>query len=412
MTLKDAFVMASEGLFTHKSRTVLTILGIVIGIASIMMVMSIGQSAQGYVLGEIQSFGPNNIFILPGREPKGPFDAYASLLNDSIKQKDIDDLKRKANVPGAIRVVPYAFGETIFSYESELYRGTIMGSTPDAALNFKLAVAEGRMFDSFEVDGKARVAVIGDTIKNELFIGRNPIGEKIKVNEQVFEVIGVLEKKGSSSFVDFNKVILAPYPPVQENVLGIKHFQRVVVEARSQDEIENVKKDVAFTLRENHNIDDPEKDDFYLQTQEGLQEQVGTITAILTVLLASVAAISLIVGGVGIMNIMFVSVTERTKEIGLRKALGATKKNILTQFLVEALVLTGSGGLVGVAIGAGLSLVASYIAQNFLGVNLPYVFALSGMLWGVGVSVSVGLVFGIVPARKAAQKDPITSLQG
>jgi len=411
MRISDSLRAAFAGISVHKNRSFLTILGIVIGITSIMAVMSIGQSAQQLIIGQIQRFGPANIFVLPGRQPSGPTDAAGTVLNDSLKEKDFKDLQKKSNVPGAKVVVPYVFGYEVASFESEMYDVMIIGSSEYIEKNFDLKVAEGRFFDVFDVDQKARVAVIGSKAKEELFGNANPIGEKIKFKDQKFQIIGVLSSEGQGSFIDFNKAVIAPYTSVQQNVLGIKYFNRIIIEAESIEAVPGVIRDVKTLLRNNHNIDNPEKDDFFIQTQESIADIVKTVTNILTVLLASVAAISLVVGGVGIMNIMLVSVTERTREIGLRKALGATNKNILTQFLFEAVFLTVAGGIVGVIGGTFLTYILAYVANQFAGLNFPYVFSITGAIWGIAVSFAIGIIFGLFPARKAAKKSPIESLR-
>ena len=410
MRFLDSIKIARKGITLHKSRSVLTILGIVIGIASVVAIMSIGESAEGLVVGEIQRFGPSNVFVLPGREPKGPSDAAGTLLNDSLKIKDYEDMQKKSNIPGARRVVPYAFGYVTASYEAEIYDALTLGSTEYVKRNFDLEVSEGRFFDDFDVENREKVVILGNKVKEELFENKNPIGEKIKIKDQKFKVIGVLSKEGQGSFIDFNKAIIAPYTSVQENILGNRYFNRIIIEANTIEDVPSVIRDVEILLRNNHNIDDPEKDDFWIQTQEDIANRVKTITSILTVLLASVAAISLVVGGVGIMNIMLVSVTERTKEIGLRKALGATNGNILSQFMYEALTLTLIGGILGIILGTGLTVALSYAARRFAGLDFPYVFSINGLLLGVIVSVCIGLIFGVFPARRASKKSPIESL--
>ncbi len=402
---------ALMGLSSHKSRTFLTMLGIVIGILSIMVVMSLGQGANELILGEFQKFGPNNIFILPGRQPTGPSGAASTLLSDSLTQKDLSDLENPANVPEAVGVVPVVFGQQPMVYESQTYTAMILGSNQDIARLFALNISNGRFFDSNDVADRAPVAVLGATTAKELFGGNDPVGRKIRINNQILQVIGVLQTQGAGSFINFDKAVIAPYPIVQDNILGIKYFQRIVVEGSSPALVPAMIKDVTTLLRNNHNITDPSKDDFSIQTQASIAQTVGTVTSILTVLLASIAAISLVVGGVGIMNIMLVSVTERTREIGLRKALGATSGNILLQFLFEAAALTVLGGCIGVAGGIGVSWLVSFAANYWWGIAFPFVISVSGILLGVVVSGTIGLVFGIFPAWRAARKSPIEALR-
>ena len=406
----DTVRIALQGISTHKSRAVLTMLGIIIGVTSVMTVISAGESAQAFVVAEISSFGPTNIFVLPGRQPSGPQGAAGTLLNDSLKERDVQALEQKVNVPQAKQVIPYIFGFKTLTVDENTYDSMVIGSSEQVAKNFDLSVAQGSFFTQDDVNNHTRVVVIGETVREELFGSSNPIGQKIKVGNIKLQVIGVLGKKGQASFFDANKAVLVPYTVVQQDILGIKYFQRLIVEADTVQDVPGVIADITTTLRMNHNITDPAKDDFFIRTQGDLIDQISTITTILTVLLLCVAAISLLVGGVGIMNIMLVSVTERTKEIGLRKALGATNSTILQQFLYEALALTLGGGIIGVGLGTALTKGISWAAQTFAGINFPYIFSIRGLLVGVGVSVAIGLLFGIFPARSAAKKNPVESL--
>ena len=404
MRFRDTVKMSLVGLSTHKSRSGLTILGIVIGITSIILVMSIGQSAEQFIVGEVQGLGSTNVYIIPGREPSGPTDAGGSLINDSIKIRDIEDLKKRSNVPDAVRIVPLVFGPVVASYQAEAYSTTVLGGPQDIFDIYQLTPARGDFFQTEDVTGHSEVVVIGIKVAEELFGLSDPVGEKIKIKNKTYRVIGLLEKKGQSPFVNFDESIIMPYTTVQQYVLGIRYIQRVVVEARTPADIDNVVKDITILLRNNHNITDPEKDDFFVQTQADLVDTLSTITTVLTLLLSSVA-------GVGIMNIMLVSVTERTREIGLRKALGATNGNILSQFLVEAVVLTISGGIIGIILGTLLSWLVALVANRAFALDFPFAFSVTGLMLGVGVSTAIGLVFGIFPARQAAKKSPIEALR-
>ena len=411
MRLKDTIKMAAVGLSTNKTRSALTILGIVIGITSIIIVMSMGQSAQSLIVGQVESLGPTNIFIIPGKQPEGFSDGASTIMQDSLKESDIQSLKKKENVPNATKVMAMVFSPVVASYESVTYSSMVLGGGPDLAQLWSLKTAKGTEISDEDVAQKGSVAILGSKITEELFGLADPIGQKIKVKDRYYRVIGTLEPKGQSPFVNFDEAILMPVSTVQQYVMGIKYYQRVVVVADTVEHIPDVVSDIKAVLRANHDIGSSEDDDFFVQTQADLANTIGTITDILTILLGSVAAISLIVGGIGIMNIMFVSVTERTREIGLRKALGATNKDILTQFLVEAIILTVSGGVVGIILGSLFSLVATIAIKQFAGIDFPFSFSYLGAFLGVAVSSIIGFVFGIFPARKAAQKSPIEALR-
>ncbi len=393
------------------SRSVLTILGIVIGITAIIIVMALGQSAQNLIVGQIEGLGPNNIFVIPGKQPTGPTSAGGTLLNDSIKNKDLEDLKKKSNVPDATVVVPIVFTQTSVSYESETYDAMILGGTEDVMRIYSLEVSQGNSITDEDVLEKSSNIILGQKIVDKLFGSSPVIGENVKIKDRNYRVVGVLAKKGQSPFVDFDEAVLMPYTTAQQYIMGIKYVQRVVIQAKSVDAIPGVIKDVTMLLRTNHKITDPANDDFFIQTQADLLKTISTVTDVLTIFLGSVAAISLIVGGIGIMNIMFVSVTERTREIGLRKSLGATNKNILAQFLTEAVILTVTGGVIGIILGISLTAITVVVLNEFAGINFAFSFPIVGALLGLLVSSAVGFIFGIFPARKASLKSPIEALR-
>jgi putative ABC transport system permease protein len=410
MILRYAFKTAISGLRTHKSRSFLTILGIVIGITAIIVVMSLGNGAQNLILSEVQSIGPRVIAVSPGRQPTGP-SAFLSTMTDSLKNKDLTALENKGNVPHLDSIMPVVFGSEPASYGSNTYRPTIFGVTPLFSQIYNVYPSQGRGFTDDEVKSYANVAVIGSKVKDQLFANDDPIGQKIKINSKSFEVIGVLTTSGQSSFLDFDDAVVVPYTTAQQYIFGIKYFNRLVIEANSEAAVPQTVQDVKITLRNSHNITDPTKDDFFVETQAQAMEIVGTITSVLTLFLAAVAAISLLVGGIGIMNIMLVSVTERTKEIGLRKALGATERDILTQFIMEAVILTATGGVIGILLGAGLSFMIAFVLTKILALGWLFSFPIAGAAWGLGVSAFVGLAFGIYPALRAARLNPVDALR-
>jgi putative ABC transport system permease protein len=333
------------------------------------------------------------------------------MFGDSLKERDVEALQKKSNVPTLTRLMPIVFGTANATYENELYKLTILGANDWVISLYDLSLSEGSFFTDEDVKARADVVVIGSKVKDELFGSSDALGQKIKIKDRNFRVIGILKKKGSGSLVNFDDGAFVPYTTAQQYLFGIKYYHRIVIEADSEADVDQTVADVESTLRETHNIDDPEKDDFHLETQAGLMDTVGMITSILTLFLAAVAAISLLVGGVGIMNIMLVSVTERTREIGLRKALGATRRDILVQFLLEAITLTGVGGLIGIAFGATFSFMSALALSKFANLDWQFVFPVSAMLLGLGVSAAVGLIFGIYPARQAASKSPIEALR-
>jgi len=410
MTFNFTFKTAIAALKANKSRTALTILGIVIGITAIISVMSLGQGAQDLILGQIQGFGAKTIVIAPGRQPQGPTD-FAFLFADSLKEKDLEALQRKNNVPHLAKIMPIIFGSESVSFEGETYRPTIFGVNNLFAQIYDLYPSEGRLFNEEEIKGYVDVAIIGSKVRDQLFGNAEALGQRMKIKGRNFRVIGILSQKGQLSFINFDDAVIIPYTSAQRYVFGIKHFHRIVVEADTEANVPATVEDIKTTLRTSHGITDPAKDDFFVETQVQALEQVSTITNVLTMFLAAVAAISLLVGGVGIMNIMLVSVTERTREIGLRKALGATERNILFQFLLEAVILTGLGGIAGIALGVFISFVTSVALSRTLSLDWSFVFPFSAAALGLGVAAAIGLVFGIYPARKAAKKDPIEALR-
>src|SRR3990167_5604284 len=380
MRFLHSFKTAISGLRSHKSRSFLTILGIVIGITAIILVMSVGKGAENLILSQVQGLGTRTIAVVPGREPKGPSD-FAQVFSDSLKEKELEALQRKDNVPTLEQIMPVVFGGENGSYGNETYRLTIFGGSEMITQIFDLKVSEGNFLTQSDVRGRADVVVLGAKVKEELFGSSDAIGEKIKIKGRNFRVIGVLPKKGQVSFFNFD------------------------------EDIGRTVRDIELTLRGLHDIDSAKKDDFFVETQEDLASRLGTITQVLTLLLVSIAAISLVVGGVGIMNIMLVSVTERTREIGLRKAIGATEKDVLMQFLLEATILTSIGGVVGIALGAMFSLLISFALSGILGLDWKFSFPMLAAFLGLAVSAIIGLVFGLYPAWQASKNSPIEALR-
>lgn len=386
----------------------MTILGIVIGITAIILVMSLGQGAQNLILSQVQGLGSKSVVVIPGRQLDGP---PTSVGLDSLKQRDLDALRNKYNVPHAAYVIPVVFGSDIATFQNESFRAQFYGSSEEMPVIFDVNPEQGIFFSEEDIKSSASVAVIGSKVNQELFPYENAIGKRIKLKDRSFKVIGVLPSKGAASIINFDDGIIVPYTTAQNYLLGSKHFDRILVDIDSEENLDQSVEDVTRTMRDNHNITDPEKDDFSIVNQAELAESIGVITSALTYFLAAVAAISLLVGGIGIMNIMLVSVTERTREIGLRKAVGATTKNILVQFLFESVVLTMVGGIIGIILGGVGSYLISLLLSNVFNLDWQFVFPVSAAILGITVSAGVGLLFGVYPARQAARKSPIEALR-
>lgn len=408
MTFKEYIQTSLSALQRNRSRSFLTILGIVIGILSIILVMSLGKGAQDLILSQFSGFGTKSVIVVPGRQFEGP-----SLQGlDSLKERDLISLRNKNNVPHGSVVIPMIFGNDVASFESETFKVAIYGASADLPLVFDVEAEEGTFFSEEDVKGGVSIAVIGFKVNEKLFPNGNGLGKRIKIKNRSFKVIGILPSKGAGSLINFDDGVIVPYTTAQNYISGTKHFDRLLVDVDTEANIAATVEDVTRTIRDNHNITDPDKDDFQIVNQADLLKTFGVITTALTYFLAAVAAISLIVGGIGIMNIMLVSVTERTREIGLRKAVGATTNNILIQFLVESVVLTLIGGVVGIILGGAISfIVYIIIGSAFPSLGWKFIFPVGGALLGIGVSTAIGLVFGVYPARQAAKKSPIEALR-
>lgn len=410
ISLKNIIKTSTRGLRAHRSRSALTILGIVIGITSIIIVMSVSRGAANLILGEIQGIGSRTISIQAGKEPKGPSD-FAALFNDSLRERELAALQRKGNVPNLTDISPIVVVPGSVSYAGETFAANVMGAAESLGIVMDLYPKTGVFITADDVREAASVAVIGYKVKSELFGESDALGQKIKIRNRAFRVIGILPEKGQSAFFNVDDIIVIPHATAQKYLLGTKHFNEIIGRAEREDLVPKTVFDITATLRELAGTTNPEDDAFHVHTQADAMERVGAISAILTALLTSVAAISLIVGGVGIMNIMLVSVTERTREIGLRKAVGATEKDILRQFLFEAVLLTAIGGIVGIIFGGLLSFAAALVLKKVAASAWQFTLPLSAVILGLGVSTLVGLIFGIYPAREAAKKSPIEALR-
>ena len=401
---------AFSGLRRNTLRSGLTILGIVIGVAAIILVVSVGKGAQELVLRQIRGLGSRTIIVEPGREPEGP-SSLAEIFTDSLRERDVAALQKPANVRGVKRLTPAVFQVATVSSQNESIRTNVLGAAEAIQNIIGISAQEGRFFSADEVRQKSSVAVLGSEVTEKLFGASRAVGEMIKIKGRTFRVIGIVAPKGRVGVLDVDNIVAVPYTTSQQYLLGITHFNSIIVEAESEEVVTDVVQDIKIVLRSLHGISDPDKDDFHVTTQADIVERVGTVASILTILLVSIAAISLVVGGIGIMNIMLVSITERTREIGLRKAVGATNRDILVQFLLEAMLLTVTGGVIGIVLGAGLAWITSLVLGRITGFDWVFTLPLSAVLLGVSVASVVGLIFGLYPARQASLKNPIEALR-
>lgn len=417
MNLLSTFRQSIIALKANKLRTVFSIVGIVIGVSAVVIILSLGQGLKAYVTNQIEAFGPNILDIavkVPGAGEIGSAISMAQGIKvTTLKTSDIKDLKDKSRFPYIEAVSGQVFGQEWLTYRNEEKKTFVYGCNADFPEIYRIAkISSGRFFTDDEEAGLSKVAVLGNKLAERLFGLVNPLGKKVKIKGQNFQVIGVMNIEGMSSFggIDSADFVYIPLETALKEVIGIDYLSEVVLLVKDPSYFARATEEISRMLRRNHNITDPDKDDFQITTMTEILESVNDVTVALNLLLGFLAAISLVVGGVGIMNIMFVSVSERTHEIGLRKALGASSKNILLQFLIESLVITGLGGLIGVIIGVGISLVGGVAARG-QGLDWPLVISWLAVVVAFVVAAAIGLIFGIYPARKAAKLEPIKAIR-
>ena len=419
MKFSNSLKTAVVGLTTNKARSALTVLGIVIGIASVILMMSLGQGVQNLIVGQIVSMGSNTIFVEPGSfDGKAGGGSMMQSMSEemSIKTLTYEDavaIKRESTVKYAAAAT---FGSARAVYRNADKKITYMGITPDMLKINDVRPIAGRDFTEADTQGAERVAYLGYKISSDLFGEEDPVGKTIRVKNVNFLVIGVAEEQGTQMFMNLDESIYVPLKTAQRLLLGTEHVQWIVVQAKSDDVINETVENIRLLLRERHNIYNPEgdlsKDDFKAVSQVETTEMLTTITGVLTMFLSSIAAIALLVGGIGIMNIMLVSVTERTREIGLRKAIGARKRDIMLQFLMEATMLTSLGGATGIALGALGAYGTASILRGIEGFSdWQMVIPLNSVIMAFSIAMAIGIVFGIYPARKASKLDPISALR-
>lgn len=399
--LLNAFWLAIREIRRNLLRSFLTVLGIVIGVSSVIAMVMLGDGTTASVTQNIAKLGSNMLIVQPGQERRGPGSGSDAPM---FKQSDIDALKSDVYGIRAISGVSTRSASAV--YANTTYTTTVTGANSSYLDVRDWAVADGRAFShSEEIAGKS-VCMIGESVKKELFKNSDPIGRLIRVDKFSCEVIGLLESKGASSFgMDQDDLIIVPQNLFQRRISGNFDIRFIYISLEPKVDAESVKSDITSLLREKRKLRVEQMDNFFIRDTKELMATLTQTTKTLTMLLGSVAAISLLVGGIGIMNIMLVSVTERTREIGIRLAIGALEKEVLMQFLVEAVVLSSFGGVVGIGLGLWI---AVFVTDMF---EIPYIFNSSIVVIAFLFSTAVGVIFGYFPARKAAKLDPIEALR-
>jgi putative ABC transport system permease protein len=403
MNFFESLTMASQTLIANKMRSTLTMLGIIIGNASVIATIGVGEGAQNFVSDQISSLGTNLLFILPGSpeaQSRPVFPPQTLVWDDA---KAITE-----QVPAVKEVAPQLNSSDLVSYRSKNLSSSIYGTTPELLSVRNFDVAKGRFISDVDIKRNQQVAAIGSEVAERLFGKQNPLGEQIRVKNASFTVIGVMQPKGSSFGTNLDETVFIPLTTMAYRIVGQRSpyglkvtFINVSITDENQMKIAQFQ--IENLLRLRHKIKN--EDDFTVRNQKDLQETTGAITGALKIMLAAIASISLLVGGIGIMNIMLVSVTERTQEIGLRKAIGATQQDILLQFTIEAVILALVGGAIGTGIGVTSILAVSQFTAFNAGIS-PIAIILA-----TGVSGGIGLFFGVFPAKRAAKLDPIVALR-
>jgi len=413
MNIFTSIPVAKTALTTNRLRSILTILGVVIGISSVIMILSAGQAINRFVLDEVQGFGTNIIqaeIKVPSTDHQSSENAMGLAMGISITtmtDDDTQDIKNLSNIENAYSGL---MGQALAVNGNENKVSTLFGVTSSFIDVDASEVEFGRFFTEEENDSSAPVVVLGADVKDDLFGDSEAVGKKIKLGKQNYRVIGIMKKRGAAMFFNWDDIIYLPLDTLQKRIMGVDYITYLLGTMKDPSRELETKAEIEDILRDNHNITDPKKDDFAVTTQSEMQDMLGSILGGVQILLLAIASISLIVGGVGIMNIMYVSVSERTFEIGLRKSVGATGGNILWQFLWEAIFITLVGGVIGIVIGVVFSWVIATLAQHF-GFDFQFIVPWWSVTLATFFAVVVGLVFGVYPARKAAGLDPIEALR-
>ncbi|MES2396263.1 MAG: ABC transporter permease [Bacteroidota bacterium] len=404
MRIVNLIRIASRSLSKNKLRTFLTMLGIIIGVASVIAMLAIGEGSKQNIKASIASLGTNSIMIFPGAVNQGGVRMEAG-SSGNLKKEDSEAIL--ARCPLVVSVSPVVRTGAQIITGSQNWRTIVIGALTDYFSIRNLNVVSGTYFSSTDERAAAKVCLVGQTVSVNLFgEGSDPIGQVIRINRIPFKIIGLLEKKGQNTFgQDQDDIIIAPFSTVQKRMLSTTNLNQIIASAVSEEDIDGAKDEITLVLRERHKLPENVEDDFTVRTQSDISNIFGSISKVLTILLGSIASISLLVGGIGIMNIMLVSVTERTKEIGIRLAVGAKSKDVLMQFMIEAMFISFVGGIIGVGLGTFVSVLVARFGGWPVTVTI-YSIALSFLFAAI-----IGVFFGWYPARKAARLNPIDALR-
>ena len=396
--------IAVRALANNKLRGFLTMLGIIIGVASVITMLAIGQGSKRSIQAQISEMGSNMIMIQPGADMRGGVRQDASAM-ETLKLQDYENIVDETRFVSAVSPSVNSSGQAIYGANNA--PTTVYGISPDYLEIRRYKVGDGDMFTEQDIQTAAKVCVVGKTVVDNLFPdGSNPVGKVIRFQKLPFRIVGVLESKGYNSMgMDQDDLILAPYTTIQKKVLAITHLQGITCSALKEEYTDQAIDEITEILRRNHKLKESDDDDFTIRSQQELSTMLTSTTDMMTVLLAAVAGISLLVGGIGIMNIMYVSVTERTREIGLRMSIGAKGIDILAQFLIESILISVTGGLIGVVFGVGAALVVNGVA------HFPIFIQPWSVILSFAVCTVTGVFFGWYPAKKAAQLDPIEAIR-
>jgi len=384
-------------------------LGIIIGVAAVIIIMAIGAGAQSLILSEIETLGTNKIAVFPGKAENGAPTSAMGIVITTLTYEDALAIKEEVNE--VTEIVAYSNENANVYWGSTSYSTSIKGCTTGYLEVDDGKIARGHFFSQRQEKDISRVAVLGHTVKKELFGNSQAIGEIVKIQNHPFRIIGVMEEQGTVAFQNYDDQILVPIKTMQKIIKGVDYVDMIRAEIK-EEKMEIAREKIELLLRDKHDIEDPsgETDDFTVRSSQEALDIITTVTDALKYFLTAMAALSLLVGGIGIMNIMLVNVTERTKEIGLRKAVGANNKNILGQFLIETIIITLVGGIIGMILGGSISFLASVIIQS-LGYAWEFSLSIISIALGLGVATGIGLIFGIYPAKKASDLTPLGALR-